>query len=110
MFQIGVPIDVFLATSYDKFRKPEIGMWEFLISQYKETSNAIEKEMSFFVGDAAGRPRDFSDSDKSDAFVLVMRLTFFQNFCFKCWIVFQNTRRDFCGDKVRSITALCLAI
>ncbi|KGR12005.1 DNA 3'-phosphatase [Candida albicans P57072] len=48
-----------------KMRKPETGMWDtFLVDlkKYGITSDINYKE-SFFVGDAAGRSKDFSDSD-----------------------------------------------
>ena len=55
-------MDVFLATTSDAFRKPETGMWNFFLEE--STKNEIDRESSFFVGDAAGRSGDFSDSDK----------------------------------------------
>lgn len=50
---------VFAATGHDSYRKPNIGMWE-LFNQYVPN---IDKGNSFYVGDAAGRPQDHSDSD-----------------------------------------------
>ncbi|RLV95893.1 hypothetical protein JA1_000538 [Spathaspora sp. JA1] len=46
-------------------RKPEIGMWEALVEFLHPLE--IDMESSFFVGDAAGRPKDFSDSDREFA-------------------------------------------
>lgn len=74
---IGVPIQVFIATNNDKYRKPHTHMWraymEFLIK-----SNIHEKEIMveqvIFVGDAAGRiktkknKKDFSCSDRKFAY------------------------------------------
>lgn len=47
-------------------RKPGIGMWEELQEYLKKLAPdlTIDMERSFFVGDAAGRPNDFLDSDK----------------------------------------------
>ena len=48
-------------------RKPEIGMWETFLEMSKKDSDdeaAFDKQKSFYVGDAAGRQGDFSDSDK----------------------------------------------
>lgn len=42
-------------------RKPQIGMWKQLEKKLQKT---IDLENSFYVGDAAGRPDDFLDSDK----------------------------------------------
>ncbi|EDQ91096.1 uncharacterized protein MONBRDRAFT_6863 [Monosiga brevicollis MX1] len=48
----------------DQYRKPDAGMWRML-----RQLNACEPDLSdsFYVGDAAGRPRDHSDSDKAFA-------------------------------------------
>lgn len=44
-------------------RKPQIGMWK----QLKNTLKNVDMENSFYVGDAAGREKDFLDSDKKFA-------------------------------------------
>ncbi|KAI5949985.1 pnk1 [Candida theae] len=44
-------------------RKPEIGMWQDLEAVLTEQGKIIDYEASFFVGDAAGRRNDFSNSD-----------------------------------------------
>lgn len=54
------PCLVLAATSNDEYRKPNPGMWGIV----KEFCNPSE---CFFVGDAAGRPNDHSDSDKQFA-------------------------------------------
>jgi bifunctional polynucleotide phosphatase/kinase len=59
--KLEVPLQVFGATEHGRYRKPATGMWSLL-----EDNNAnveIDLEKSFYVGDAAGRPDDFSDSD-----------------------------------------------
>ena len=50
----------------DQFRKPEVGMWEHLINT---CNGGLKPDMdkSFFVGDAAGRKKDHSDTDKGFA-------------------------------------------
>lgn len=47
-------------------RKPNIGMWEEFQKYLTKISpdSKVDLEQSFFVGDAAGRPKDFLDSDK----------------------------------------------
>ena len=69
---INLPIYVFIATEYNKYRKPHPGMWYEMLKELK-----IEKvEKSFFVGDAAGRlksgkmKKDFSCSDCKFAYNL----------------------------------------
>lgn len=54
-----VKISVFIAYQDDFYRKPLSGMWD-LLSKHADT---INKKNSFYVGDAAGRKNDFSNSD-----------------------------------------------
>lgn len=69
--QLGIPVQVFIATGENHYRKPSAEMWRYMES----TCNGgmkIDKEKSFFVGDAAGRkknwapgkPKDFSCGDR----------------------------------------------
>ena len=55
--KLDLPLCVYISTEKDNYRKPEIGMWN-LFKKDREIKNVI------FVGDALGRPQDFSDSDK----------------------------------------------
>lgn len=55
------------------FRKPAIGMWLHFVEELKEAGVEIDFEQSFFVGDAAGRPKDFSDSDLKFANTIGLR-------------------------------------
>ena len=48
---------VYMSIADDKYRKPNIGMWEEFRKYYKKITTA------FYCGDAAGRSSDFSDSD-----------------------------------------------
>jgi bifunctional polynucleotide phosphatase/kinase len=62
----GVKAAVLVATMKDENRKPELGMWK----HFTENCNGgkvINKEESFFVGDAAGGKYDFADTDKEFA-------------------------------------------
>lgn len=59
----------------DFFRKPETGMWYQLIKDINEMGPEIDFDKSFFVGDAAGRKNDFSDSDRK--FARTLNLQFF---------------------------------
>lgn len=54
---------VFVSVEKDIYRKPNTGMWQVL-EQY---INDINKNNSFYVGDAAGRPQDFNNTDKTFA-------------------------------------------
>ena len=46
----------------DAFRKPATGMWEHFV-EHCNGGVEVDKASSFYVGDAAGRTQDFSDSD-----------------------------------------------
>jgi bifunctional polynucleotide phosphatase/kinase len=56
---INLPVKVFAACAKDKFRKPEIGLWQLICSNIKEP---VSNE-SFYCGDACGRPTDHSACD-----------------------------------------------
>ena len=55
----GITIILMMATKDDKYRKPEIGM----LNEFKLGAPNAGLSVSFYCGDAAGRPNDFSDSD-----------------------------------------------
>ena len=71
---ISLPIYVFIATEYNKYRKPHPGMWHEMLKELKIERNDISH--NFFVGDAAGRikvgktKKDFSCSDRKFAYNL----------------------------------------
>ena len=62
------PFIFFAATTKDYNRKPSIGMFELFENKYNNNIK-IDKENSYYIGDAAGREKtktkkkDFSDSD-----------------------------------------------
>eukprot|EP00177_Eucheuma_denticulatum_P003669 GFKZ01006650.1.p1 GENE.GFKZ01006650.1~~GFKZ01006650.1.p1 ORF type:complete len:525 (-),score=61.92 GFKZ01006650.1:1059-2633(-) len=68
MSSINADIGVFIATAKNNYRKPATGMWD-AFTEMMGGIDRIDRENSFYVGDAAGRPprgslpRDFSDSD-----------------------------------------------
>ncbi len=49
--KLKLPFLMLASTARDRYRKPCIGMWEYLLSQ----KNEIDMKLSFYVGDAAGR-------------------------------------------------------
>jgi bifunctional polynucleotide phosphatase/kinase len=51
---LNIPIQVFISTEHDVYRKPCIGL---------VTEGLIKCPNVFFVGDAAGRKKDFADTD-----------------------------------------------
>jgi len=56
--KLQLPCWVFVATGDDNYRKPNTGIWT------KIKSFIPNIQYAFYVGDALGRPQDFSDSDK----------------------------------------------
>jgi bifunctional polynucleotide phosphatase/kinase len=62
----GVDAAVFAATQKDSNRKPEAGMWDHFTAKCNGNAK-VDLARSFFVGDAAGRQFDISDSDKKFA-------------------------------------------
>ncbi|ODQ79627.1 hypothetical protein BABINDRAFT_162007 [Babjeviella inositovora NRRL Y-12698] len=63
-----------------EMRKPQVGMWTELVKAMRQEGDTgdtelIDMENSYFVGDAAGRKGDFSDSDLK--FAKNAGLTFF---------------------------------
>ena len=62
----GVPLLALCATAKDTFRKPGTGAYDFVV-QHTNRGVTVDRAASFFVGDAAGRPRDHSDCDRAFA-------------------------------------------
>ena len=60
-----ISIQAFLALEDDEYRKPGTKMWDLL--EKNNDNIKIDKKLSFYCGDAAGRKngrhKDFSDSD-----------------------------------------------
>ena len=65
---VGVPLQAFCATQKDRtkdtrgYRKPKDGMWRYMAAHCNE-GVAPDLSRCFYVGDAAGREGDHSDSD-----------------------------------------------
>ena len=75
--QLGIPM-TFLA-AFDKvsnFRKPNDGMYQYFLKEIlKVKDDDIDKEKSFYCGDAAGRYQDHSPDDL--LFAIKMGLVFY---------------------------------
>ncbi|KAM9112958.1 bifunctional polynucleotide phosphatase/kinase [Pangshura tecta] len=81
--RLGVPVQVFVATGTGIYRKPLLGMWEYLCEK-ANGAVSVALQSSLYVGDAAGRPpnwapghkkKDFSCSDR--LFALNIGLLFY---------------------------------
>eukprot|EP00959_Pyramimonas_sp_CCMP1952_P452323 9466374-Pyramimonas_sp.AAC.1 len=53
--EVGVPMEAFCAPQKDEFRKPDTGMWTYLVSSTKGDIEPMAAD-SIYVGDAAGQP------------------------------------------------------
>ena len=70
--EVGVPLQAFAATQKGAqkdpkdYRKPLGGMWTYMA---RECNGGVKPDLTecYYVGDAAGRPGDHSDSDKAFA-------------------------------------------
>jgi len=63
---LDLPISIYAATGKDKYRKPRTGMWETLLQDRKLRPEDVDKQHSYFVGDAGGRLANTSDKHKAD--------------------------------------------
>jgi bifunctional polynucleotide phosphatase/kinase len=73
--EIQVPIQVFMASAEDEYRKPSTEMWHLMLRAH---NHGVQPDVAqcLYVGDAAGRPatakrsKDFSAGDRKFAFNL----------------------------------------
>ncbi len=62
---LDVPIFLFVSTGENHYRKPSTEIWNFFISSCNQKIEVDMKE-SFYVGDAAGRPKNWSVGKSKD--------------------------------------------
>ncbi|KAH9975259.1 polynucleotide kinase 3 phosphatase-domain-containing protein [Lactifluus volemus] len=62
-----LPFRIFAATAKDGHRKPMPGIWLELERIFAQDGITIDKNTSFYVGDAAGRAGDFASTDRKFA-------------------------------------------
>ncbi|XP_018325065.1 uncharacterized protein F21D5.5 [Agrilus planipennis] len=63
--KINIPIIVFISTDKSIYRKPVPGMWDLFTKKYNSKLD-VDYSNSFYVGDAAGRPKSWASSKKKD--------------------------------------------
>ncbi|KAI4503715.1 hypothetical protein M0802_001118 [Mischocyttarus mexicanus] len=63
--KLGVPIQVFISMGKNIYRKPAPGMWNKFVND-KNGGLCVDRINSFYVGDAAGRPKDWAPGRKKD--------------------------------------------
>jgi len=76
---LALPILVLVATQRDHFRKPAVGMWEFL-EKKANGSLSVDRASSFYVGDAAGGIGEHSADDADFAKAVQVRFTHVREF------------------------------
>ncbi|KAK9887859.1 hypothetical protein WA026_000167 [Henosepilachna vigintioctopunctata] len=62
---LSIPIQVYVSLGKGMYRKPVTGMWSMLCN-LKNGSKEVKLEDSFYVGDAAGREKDWMPKRKKD--------------------------------------------
>lgn len=62
---LGIPVQAFIATGDNCFRKPLTGMWQALCD-HKNGNVPVDINRSYYVGDAAGRPENKAMKKKKD--------------------------------------------
>ncbi|XP_005090552.1 bifunctional polynucleotide phosphatase/kinase [Aplysia californica] len=90
--KLQVPVQAFVATHEGKYRKPCDGMWKKLKHEYNGGVN-LDLSSSLYVGDAAGRPKDWAPKKKKD-FSLSDRL-----FAINVGLKFHTPEEFFLGQK-----------
>lgn len=63
--ELAIPLSIYAAPMDDEYRKPNAGMWFKMLESNQGVD--VNREESFFVGDAAGRNGDHSDADSGFA-------------------------------------------
>ncbi|XP_033833465.1 bifunctional polynucleotide phosphatase/kinase [Periophthalmus magnuspinnatus] len=62
---LKLSVQVFVASGSGMYRKPVVGMWTHLCEKANE-GVPVDKTKSFYVGDAAGRPKNWAPGKKKD--------------------------------------------
>ncbi|KAK7793051.1 hypothetical protein R5R35_004477 [Gryllus longicercus] len=63
--KLNVPVQAFVSTGLGIYRKPAPGMWNTLLKEFNRNI-AVNKDDSFYCGDAAGRPVNWAPKRKKD--------------------------------------------
>lgn len=63
--KLGVPMQAVVSTGSGRYRKPNTGMWDYFVQKCNQ-GLPVELSLSFFVGDAAGRPVNWAPKKKKD--------------------------------------------
>ncbi|XP_069039165.1 bifunctional polynucleotide phosphatase/kinase [Lepisosteus oculatus] len=91
--ELGLPVQVFVATGSGIFRKPVLGMWDHLCGKAND-GVTVDVSQSFYVGDAAGRPANWAPDRKKKDFSCSDRL-----FALNAGLRFHTPEEFFLGWK-----------
>ncbi|KAG9471148.1 hypothetical protein GDO78_015681, partial [Eleutherodactylus coqui] len=91
--QLGIPVQIFVATGMGMYRKPVTGMWDYLCEKANDGIK-VKKEDCLYVGDAAGRPANWAPDRKKKDFSCSDRL-----FALNIGINFYTPEEFFLGWK-----------
>ncbi|XP_056398657.1 bifunctional polynucleotide phosphatase/kinase [Hyla sarda] len=91
--QLGIPVQIFVATGLGVYRKPVTGMWDYLCEKANDGMK-VKKEDCVYVGDAAGRPANWAPDRKKKDFSCSDRL-----FAINIGIQFYTPEEYFLGWK-----------
>lgn len=86
----GVPVQALISPNKDYYHKPSPGMWAYMAKNLNG-DKAIDVKQSYYVGDAAGRPKNgprAADFDNTD-----------YKFSLNCGVGFMTPEACFLGEK-----------
>uniref|UniRef100_UPI00358FDD5F bifunctional polynucleotide phosphatase/kinase isoform X2 n=1 Tax=Myxine glutinosa TaxID=7769 RepID=UPI00358FDD5F len=90
---LQLPVQVLVATGRDVYRKPVLGMWEYLCDKAND-GISVDVTKSLYVGDAAGRPANWAPGKKKKDFSCSDRL-----FSLNAGLPFHTPEEFFLGWK-----------
>uniref|UniRef100_A0A8C2WZ93 Polynucleotide kinase 3'-phosphatase n=1 Tax=Cyclopterus lumpus TaxID=8103 RepID=A0A8C2WZ93_CYCLU len=90
---LQLPVQVFVSTSSGIYRKPVMGMWNYLCEEAND-GVTVDKMQTFYVGDAAGRPENWAPGKKKKDFSCSDRL-----FALNIGVQFHTPEEYFLGWK-----------
>ncbi|KAM6932659.1 bifunctional polynucleotide phosphatase/kinase [Lycodopsis pacificus] len=90
---LQLPVQVFVSTSPGLYRKPVMGMWNYLCEKAND-GVTVDKTQTFYVGDAAGRPENWAPGRKKKDFSCSDRL-----FALNIGLQFHTPEEYFLGWK-----------